>query len=359
MRGRCFVEYHACNILIIDDLVSNLVKISRLLTRNGYHVRPVLTVTQALQAIEKKQPDLILLDITMPEMSGFEFCLRIKDNVLTKNIPIIFITADSSVKYKRMAYEFGATDYITRPFDREELLAKIKLYLSLYTNQESIRKHNEHYRILLQQQQEITEARSESVFEALQEIMNYYPYEDTDHMKRVGENAGILANALQLTDRYKAQIDDNFIQNIKWAAPLHDIGKLLVEDSIMSKKGRLTQLENEQLRQHPILGNNMIYDLWIKDTQNSVLAMIRMVVKYHHEKYNGQGYPYGIANREIPLAARIVSVVDCYDMIKSHTYEDLSALNYEAVSYIKSQQGQSFDPDIVEVFCKVVNRFIS
>lgn len=318
-------------VLIVDDVSDNLEILDEILNRD-YIIKIAKTGKRAIEIAEKVIPDIILLDIMMPEMNGYEVCRRLKMNPDTSNIPIIFITAKNELVDEVNGFEIGAVDYITKPVVAPIVLARVKNHLKLYNlNRELERKVQE-------RTQELVETR----FEIIKRLAIAAEYKDNDtgmHIFRIGNYCKIIAL------NYGFNEDDaNLLFEV---SSMHDVGKIGIPDSILQKPGKLDYNEFEIVKTHCDIGTKIIGE------HDSVLLKIaRVIAKQHHEKWDGTGYPDKLKGTEVNIFARIVAVADVFDALTSkRPYKEPWKLD-DAIELIKSEAGKHFDPDVVEAFRK-------
>lgn len=341
------------NVLIVDDVTSNLLLLTQMVKRMGYIARPVTNGKQAREAIEICKPCLILLDISMPDINGFEFCNSLKSSIETRDIPIIFISAMNSISDRIHGLEIGAVDFISKPFELEEVAARINSHIKNYLLQMELETQNHRLQITVKDQVSKILNEQANILTALLKSLDLRVSVDGAHLKRVGKNARLLAMSLQFCAEYEDYIDHDFIQTIEVAAPLHDIGMLRIPDPIFMKPKKLEVEEYEIVKTHAVAGGQKLQEIEKTVGDNHYLTMAMEIANYHHERYDGTGYPYGLKERNIPLSARIVSIVDVFDILKSDTpYR--KAYSYEdCIRIIQRGAGKEFDPDIVAVFLKI------
>jgi putative two-component system response regulator len=349
------LTYAVPNILIVDDINANLVVLTEMIRNAGYIARPVTGVKQAMSAIEMLSPHLILLDVSMPEIDGFEFCTMLKKNVNTRDIPIIFISALSSPEDKIKGFKLGAVDYISKPFEVEEVTLRINTHLKIYRMQQELELYNKKlYKIIIDQIKKIYEEQKNILY-AMNNLSKKRVGRNDGHVDRIGKNSRLLALGLQLLPDYKDFISNSFIDSIEVAAPLHDIGKIGISDLILEKPGELTPEELAIMKTHTVIGGETLKEIYSYG-HNDFIKMAIEIAMYHHENWDGSGYPKGLKGYEIPLSARIVSVIDGYDIARFISFKDALDPQKEAVNYIREKAGTYFDPDIVRVFLKIQSK---
>lgn len=341
------------NILIVDDVPTNLVILSEMIKSVGYIPRPVTSVKQAQAAISQKTPQLILLDISMPDIDGFEFCSMLKADVKTRDIPIIFISALDSVEDKIKGFKLGAVDYIAKPFEREEVTLRLNTHLKIYKMQQELESYNKKLHKMVSAQMERVEEEQRKIFFALASMIESRFENSERHINIVGNNSRILAMSLQFSPKFDREITSEFIENIGVAALLHDIGSFAIRDSILLKEGKLDDEEWEVVKKHTIIGAKQLEDIYKDGSKNEMIKMAIDIAKYHHENWDGSGYPCGLKGEEIPLSARIVAIIDVYDSLNRDRSYRKAYTNERSLEIMKEETGKRFDPDMMEIFNKV------
>lgn len=350
------LTYAVPNILIVDDINANLVVLTEMIRNAGYIARPVTSAKQAMNAIEMLSPHLILLDVSMPEMDGFEFCAMLKKNVNTRDIPIIFISALNSTEDKIKGFKLGAVDYIAKPFEVEEVTLRINTHLKIYRMQQELELYNKKlYKIINDQIRKIYEEQK-VILHAMNNLSKKRDGRYKGHPDRIGKNSRLLALGLQLCPNYKDIISNNFIDSIEQAASLHDIGKIGISDLILMKEtSELTPEEYAVMKTHTLIGGNTLKEIYSYD-HNEFIKMAVEIAMYHHENWDGTGYPEGLKGSDIPLSARIVAIIDAYDIARFGKFKDHPDTQKEAVEFILDKSGTWFDPDMVNIFMKIHNQ---
>ena len=331
-------------ILIVDDQKENLEVLSEILRREGYKVRTALSAKLALLSIKAKKPDLILLDIEMPEMNGYEFASILKSNKDTSYIPIIFISAHNDVEAKIEAFKNGGVDYISKPFAAEEVIARVKTHLSLSEYQRGLEKKVEESIKEIKRLNENLEKTQNEMTLILGEILETRDDDTGRHVLRVAEYSKILSKLYGL--------DEKTIGLIYKAAPFHDAGKVAIPDSILKKPSKLTPQEWEIMKTHTTKG----YEIFSKGS-TPLLKMSAIIAKEHHERWDGNGYPEGLKGEEIHIAGRIVALADVFDALTNkRVYKDAWSFE-EAKNYILENKGKMFEPKLVEIFENNIEKF--
>lgn len=345
------------NILIVDDTAANLQILSSILRAQGYKVRPVPSGKLALKAVEKQIPDLILLDIMMPDINGFELCRELKRNPVFSEIPVIFISALTQVDEKVEAFNAGGVDYVTKPFNLEEVQARVATHLKIRQLQLQLEERNKNLQSLVMEQvKELWDSQMAMIF-ALARLAESRDIETGKHLERVQSFCKRLSLQLLQDEHYNSEINDEFLTNIYHASPLHDIGKVSIPDSIMLKPARLTPDEFEIMKTHSELGAKTLEDVFRLYPGNPFIKMGIDIARYHHEKWDGTGYPSGIKGLSIPLSARIMAIVDVYDALRSRRCYKSALSHEESCRIINAGSGKHFEPALVDAFNNSASSF--
>lgn len=344
------------NILIVDDVSVNLAILAEILHCAGYATRSATSAKEAMEAVKELPPQLILLDASMPEMDGYEFCSLLKADARTREIPVIFISAMTSQEDKKKGFRVGAVDFITKPFDSDEVTLRVNTQVKNYVMQRELTEYNRRlHKMMSDQIRKVTEDQKNLIY-ALVRLAETREDPTGTHMENVAANARLLAQSLQFSLQYEKEVSNNFIDDIELAAPLHDIGNMGIKDRILLKNGKLTPDEMEVMKTHTEVGARALADIHARNEYSRYLKMAADIAYYHHERWDGDGYPRGLKGRQIPLAARIVSVVDVYDVLLREKCYKAAYSHEKSMQIIVGEAGKSFDPGIVEVLCKIQNQ---
>lgn len=337
-------------ILIVDDSPENLTVLSELLQPN-YRVRAATSGEKALRiAATAPRPDLILLDVMMPGMDGYEVFTRLRADPLTSEIPVIFVTAMDSAEAELRGLDVGAVDYIAKPIIPPILLARVHTQLELKQARDWLQDQNAYLETELARRMSENLVVQDVSIHALAHLAEIRDPETGNHLRRTQGYVRALANQLSDHPRF-ADFLRGRIDQLSKSAPLHDIGKVGIPDSILLKPGKLTPDEWEIMKTHAKLGSDAI-ELAERDADRSVefLVLAKDIAHYHHEKWDGSGYPDGLAGDNIPIAARLMALADVFDaLISPRVYKpsmDFSA----AFDIIVAGRGTHFDPDVVDAF---------
>ncbi len=342
-------------ILIVDDVETNLLILENIIEGMGYIPRCAANAAAAAALITESRPQLILLDVFMPEMDGYEFCERLKSNPVTRDIPVIFISAADSSEDKVRGFKLGAVDYIGKPFEVTEVTMRVNNHLKLYEMQQELEMSNRRLHSVISSQARRIEEEQRNILYALAALTEQRDSDRADHMENVAYNCRMLAQSLQFSPDFPEEISEGFIATIEVASRLHDIGKLRVPiDEIEEVR---QEAQNEQpVRHHAEQGAEILERVYQNTPENSFLPMAIEIARYHHACWDGSGYPSNISGKEIPLSARIAFVADNYDMMTGGEGQEKVYSPEECIQIIKEKSGTHFDPDIVNVLVKIRNQ---
>ena len=316
-------------VFIVDDIAENLMVLNEIL-KDEYDVTFAKSGEDALHILKSYTPDIVLLDIMMPEMDGYQLCYYIKSNKKTKNVPIIFLSAKTREIDQLKGFDLGAVDYLTKPVNQVILKAKLNAHLKVKGQREELKNR------VQQSEKELDTARIE-IIDRLSAAAQFKDSNAGDHLTKMSRYCYIIAKNYGLSDRAS--------EILLKASPLHDIGKIGISDSILSKKGKLNENEWKVMTTHSEIGAKII------DKHTSELLNVAYTVAYqHHEKWNGEGYPLGLKGEEIDVNARIAAVADVFDALTSERPYRGPWETKKAIDYINEESGQHFDPDAVKAF---------
>lgn len=348
----------SCKILLVDDVEMNLVILGEIIRNMGHEPLMALSAKEALNILRNDLPQLILLDVSMPDMSGLEFCELLKKDVYTREIPVIFISALDSAEDLSKGFEMGAVDYISKPFDPNDIKLRVGTHLKLYNVQSELEEANRRLNGVIKHQMNKTFESQKRFFGVIANMVEELDSKRTHGAVNEASMVRKLAQALMFSDEYENDISETFIETIEMAASIHDLGMISVPDSIKLKEEPLSPDEREAIKKHVLYGSEKI-DLVFAgsdDVENGMI--ISNLVKYHHEHYDGSGYPEGLAKEDIPLEARIMAIVDVYDALVNNRCYKNAISSEEAIKEIEAGAGTIFDPTIVNVFKKIQRQFI-
>ena len=323
-------------ICIVDDVVENIVILRKMLAENGHETCVAQSAKKALEVIKSNAKTqeglhLILLDIMMEEMdSGYKLCRALKADPETSQIPIIFLSARTEVEDIVHGLNIGGNDYISKPFNKDEVMARVETNLSNY-----------HYKLMLFRLMGVMKTANIDTIERLNRAASYKDNETGNHVKRMSFSSKLIAR--------KCGLSEGECEVIFYAAGMHDLGKIGIPDRILLKPGKLIGEEWETMKTHSVIGGNIL-----EKGNSDVINMGYVIAMTHHEKYDGSGYPKGLKGEEIPLVGRIVSVADVFDaLISDRPYKKCWPVS-EALDYMISQKGKHFDPKIIDLFLEIL-----
>ena len=346
-------------ILIVDDVEVNLIILEEIIKDMGYYPLCAQSVKEALQMIQDSDqlPRVILSDISMPEIDGFSFCSMLKKDPYTRDIPVIFISAMDRASDLSQGFALGAVDYISKPFDKTEVEMRISTHLKWYSMQMDLEENNRNLSVVVARQMEKLRIEQKNIMTAFARLIERKENIGSSHSENILYNSRILALGMQFSPMFEDEISDDFIDTIESSAGLHDIGKVMIPDSILLKNGPLTEEERKVIMTHAEIGAQTLIDIYDGTEYNDFVRMAIDIAWYHHENWDGSGYPKGLKGKEIPLSARIVKLVDVFDaMINQRRYRNAIPLD-RTLAYIEENAGIMFDPDIVRVFMKIYRNF--
>ena len=347
------------SILVVDDVEVNLIILEEIIKNMGYEALLAQSVKEALEIIENREqlPKVILSDISMPETDGFTFCSMLKNDPYTKDIPVIFISAMDTASDLSKGFELGAVDYIPKPFEKTEVEMRISTHLKIYNMQRDLEENNKQLNLVVARQMEKLRIEQKNIMTALARLVESRENVSGSHYKNILYNSRILAEGMQLSPMFEDDVTDDFIDTIESSAGLHDIGKLMIPDRILLKNAPLDEEERRIMCAHAELGAKTLNDIYEGVEKNDFVEMAIDIAWYHHECWDGSGYPKGLKGKEIPLSARIVKVVDVFDaMISERRYKKPIPLD-QTLAYMQEKSGTDFDPDIIRVFMRIYRNF--
>lgn len=342
--------------LIVDDVKSNILSLNEVL-KEEYVVQVALSGSTALELASKNpRPDIILLDVLMPGLDGYEVCRQLKSDSQTSDIPVIFVTSMNEIEDETYGLQLGASDYLRKPVNPDTCRVRIRNQLRLMRNRELIQNKKKFMeKLVMERTMELSRTQDVTI-QCIASLAETRDNETGNHILRTKGYMEILARELSLIPRYSSQLSEEVIDKLVKSAPLHDIGKVGIPDSILLKPGKLTDEEFNIMKQHTIYGGEALANAEKKLGDNSFLYYAKEIAFCHHERWDGRGYPNGLTADEIPLSGRIMSIADVYDaLISKRCYKPPFDHN-KAVSIIKEGSGTQFDPFIVETFLRVADQ---
>lgn len=345
-------------ILIVDDTPDNISLLSGLL-KDQYKIKIATNGLKALQiASATPSPDLILLDVMMPEMDGYETCRRLKADPVTSDIPIIFLTAKSQVQDEEMGLRLGAVDYISKPISPPIVLARVATQLNLVRARHLLQDQNKHLESLVRDRTLKLAKMQDAIIMAMASLAETRDNETGNHIRRTQNYVAALARKLKNHPRFSAELSDENIELLYKSAPLHDIGKVGIPDNILLKPEKLTSEEFEVMKLHTVYGRETILSVeQYLGESNEFLRFAREITYSHQEKWDGSGYPENLVGDAIPLSARLMAVADVYDALISRRIYKPAFSHEDAIGIMRKGKGSHFDPDILDAFLQITDEF--
>lgn len=336
-------EIVMANVLIVDDQEYNVSLLERILGRAGFkNVYSTMDSLQVERLLTEVNPDIILLDLHMPGMDGIATLKMIRrQSEADHYLPVLMLTADLTTEAKQQGLQAGVNDFLTKPYDRTEVILRITNLLRTRFLHNQLQQHNN---LLEEKVWERTKELEQAQIEILQLLGRAAEYRDDmtgQHTQRVGELSGLIAERLGLSEQEASMI--------RIAAPLHDIGKIGIPDDILLKPGRFEHHEFERMKSHTSIGSSIL-----EGSSFKLLKLAKFIAQSHHEKWDGSGYPQGLKGEEIPLEARIVALADFYDALTHERPYKRAWTSEETLAEIEAQRGEHFDPQLVDVFIQLV-----
>ncbi|GBL59520.1 chemotaxis protein CheY [Pseudomonas citronellolis] len=345
-------------ILVVDDQPDNLMLMSELLM-GQYQVRVAGSGAKALRlAASEPRPDLVLLDIMMPEMDGYEVCRQLKADPLTAEIPVIFLTGMVSTADEQRGLDLGAVDYITKPISPPVTLARIRAHLKLKANADFLRDKSEYLELEVRRRSRELQAAQDATLEAMATLCDLRDNPHSRHLLRIEQYMRLLADALARREGEAGGLDLEQIELLARSAQLHDIGKVAVPDRVLLNPGQLSPEDQLLMQSHTRIGHDALAAAERRlGSPAEFLRYAKEIAYGHHERWDGSGYPRGLRGEQIPLSARLLALIDCYDELTSrHPYHATLAPD-AARQQVLAASGSHFDPQVVEAFAEVADGF--
>lgn len=341
-------------ILIVDDVEANRIVLRNIIT--DMNMQPILAENgvQALRIVQRHRPQLILLDVSMPEMDGYEFCRIMKEDPATRDIPIIFISAYDDPNDVIKGFNVGGEDYITKPFIQEVVQARVGMHLKLHQAAQEMAESNRRLQASVNEQLEQLEKEKKRMLYAMVSVASKNASYEEEHMERLQYNCKMFSQAMQLSPKYESIVSDSFVETISIAAPLCDLGNVAVSNDILQKKGALTEEERDLVKNHTTIGADILKDVMDED-YNDFVQMSIDIAHYHHENWDGSGYPCGLKGDEIPLAAQVVAVMSVYCALTEKREYRGAYTREEAIGIMGQDVNVKFNADLYDI-CKKIYR---
>lgn len=353
------IDSHRPLILVVDDAPDSIEPIVTCLHQADFRTRIATRGERALRlAASTPVPDLILLDVTMPDMDGYEVCRQLMNNPVTASIPVIFLTIRNEELDEQLGFDAGAIDYITKPISPPLVLTRIRNHLNLKAASDFLRDRNSYLEQEVRRRTRELSLIQNATIVAMASLAETRDNETGNHIRRTQLYLRALARHLQSHPRFAAELTDENIDLMYKSAPLHDIGKVGVPDRILLKPGELTPAEFEIMKTHTTLGREAISRAEaLFGGVSSFLRFAKEIAYSHQEKWDGTGYPLGLSGERIPVAARLMAVADMYDSLITRRIYKTAHSHAQAVDILRAGRGTDFDPDIIDAFLALQNDF--
>ena len=335
------------SVLVVDDTLDNLALVNEIL-KGTYRVRVATNGQRALDAARLSPPDIILLDVVMPVMDGYETCAQLKKDPRLRDIPVLFLTARADEDDERKGFALGAADYIVKPVSPPILLARVHTHITLKRSRDMLKRQNQDLDAEVQRRTRHIFVLQEASIMAMAALAETRDNETGHHLQRTKFYIQELACCLSREAAYRDILTPERIRNITVSAPLHDIGKVGIPDHILLNPGRLSAEEFELMKMHTIFGRDAILSAErLIGRAETFLTCAREIAYCHHEKWDGSGYPQGLSGEDIPLPARLMAIVDAYDALTAfRVYKDVVP-HEQAVNIMMADAGTHFDPNLM------------
>jgi len=346
-------------VLAVDDTPANLNLLSQLLAPH-YRVQVAVSGVKALELAQRRPPDIVLLDVMMPELEGYEVCRRLKADPRTRDVPVIFLTALNGADDEGRGFEAGGADFVAKPFTPATLLARVRTHLELKAWRDGLAARNAALQQELDERLEEVDRLHDTTLFVMVALAEFRDQDTGNHVRRTQEYVRTLARWLVDHGHVPTSLTPAHVDALAKAAPLHDIGKVAIPDGVLLKPGPLTAEEWVVMRTHTTYGADLLQRAAQKlgDRAGPMLHYGMQIARSHHEKWDGSGYPDGLVGDDIPIAARLMALADVYDaLISRRPYKE--PMSHEtAIAWIQGQSGSHFDPQLVQALHDVQPRFI-
>jgi putative two-component system response regulator len=316
-----------------------------------------MSAADSKQFLQRTSPDLIISEACQDDRNSYEILRKIKSNIQTSKIPFVFLSVLNKIENKTKAFQLGAMDYITPPFEHEELKLRLETHIQSALEKKKLLNENRTLSRRIKKQADELFVTRETIAEALASLTECRDAETAGHLRRTSEYIKLIASELKRKSKYKNILNDNYIKLLYKAAPLHDIGKIGIPDKILMKKGPLTIKEYEIMKTHTTLGRDAVKKAEVKLGKNPFLQTAEEIAFTHQEKWDGSGYPQGLKGEKIPLSGRLMAIADVYDALISKRVYKPALTHDKSVKLIKQLKGIHFDPEITDTFLSISSEF--
>ncbi|MDR1360362.1 MAG: response regulator [Deltaproteobacteria bacterium] len=339
-------------IMLVDDAITNL-KLGKAALADAYDVFTVPSAEKMLELLDRNKPSLILLDVNMPGINGYEAIKILKERPDTREIPVIFLTAMGDVSNELMGLNMGAVDYIVKPFSPPLLRKRVALHLLVQEQHRELRGYAENLQRMVEEKTRTVVTLQSKILRTVAELVESRDSTTGSHVERTRHCLGVLVSGMLEKGIYSEEASAWDLELVQQSSQLHDVGKISIRDSILQKPGKLTPEEFQEMQQHAAFGVNIISRIADGDQDSAFLEYAKVMAATHHERWDGSGYPLGLRGEEIPLLGRVMAIVDVYDALISWRPYKNPFSHQEAVDIIRDGQGTHFDPLLVSAFLQV------
>ncbi|GHU50177.1 two-component system response regulator [Clostridia bacterium] len=344
-------------IMLVDDNITNLT-VGKHALSESYDVFTIPSGQKLLKVLEKTLPDLILLDIDMPDMNGYDIIKIIKKDENMAKIPVIFLTAQSDATSELEGLSLGAIDYIVKPFSPPLLLKRLETHLLIEHQKTQLKNFNDNLQSMVEAKTRTVYELQNAILETMAELVECRDDITGGHIERTKNHLSIMVNEMIKHEKYKIEMDKwGDIELVVQSAQLHDVGKISISDAVLNKPGKLTDEEFVEMKKHTSFGVEIIQKIEQKSSEKEFLHHAKIFAGTHHEKWNGFGYPYGLKETGIPLQGRAMAIADVYDALVSERPYKKGFPHEKAVDIIVEGRGTQFDPDLVDLFLEIHEKF--
>jgi len=341
-------------IILVDDNLTNLM-IGENVLGDTYNVITLNSGIRLFPMLKRITPDLILLDIEMPEMDGYEVIERLKKEPETRDIPVIFLTSLHSDDTEYRGLSLGAIDYISKPFSPPLLLKRLESHLLMQSQKRELQFMNSNLELMVEEKSGTIIQLKNTLLSTMAELVEHRDEITGGHIERTRRYLKVLMDGMKKYDIYQEEmglVDEDLVLQ---SSQLHDLGKISISDTILFKPGRLTDEEFEEIKKHTVFGGKIISQIIQKTPDSDFLQYAKIFAETHHEKWDGSGYPKGLSGHEIPLFGRLMAIADVYDALATDRPYKTAFSHEESVRIIKEDSGKHFDPVLIDLFLKVTD----
>jgi len=343
-------------VILVDDNPINL-KLARNTLMGKYDVFTVPSAAKLFELLEKTLVDIILLDVMMPEMSGYDAIKVLKNNPRTADIPVIFLTSKSDTNSELEGFVQGAVDFVSKPFSPQLLLKRVDVHVLVESQKKELEHINQNLQHLVDEKTEEIQELQNAILKTMSNLVEYRDNVTGDHVERSEYFLKLLTEEMIRQNVYNDEVRDWDMKLFFQSSQLHDVGKIAIRDNILMKPAKLTAEEFNEIKKHTYYGEKVIEKIQESTKESVFLTHAKIMAGTHHEKWDGTGYPRGIAGSDIPLQGRLLALVDVYDALISERPYKKPFPPDEALEIIKQGSGVQFDPALVEIFTAAAQHF--